>query len=84
MYSKAVIPPKISYLTTAFGRVKIIRSSRWCKLLGLRYIAIWNRVYAATPIITQKMFQHQLKKIQLQRTEGFWKHIRKSLTTYSS
>lgn len=75
-----IIPPKISYHATEFGMVKIIRQSVLCKLLMVRAISLWNRVYVVNTVITRRMWESQLVKIQAQRTLGFWRNLPNILT----
>lgn len=75
-----IIPPKITYHATEFGPVKVIRRSVWCKLLMVRAISLWNRVYVADTIITRRMWESQLVKIRAQHTSGLWRNLPDSLT----
>jgi hypothetical protein len=74
------VPPKVSYHRTEFGTVKVIRSSTLCKLLMVRAISVWNRVYVRDSIITPRMWQLQLTKLRTQRANGLLKNLRNSLT----
>ena len=74
------IPPKVSYHHTEFGTVKVIRNSMLCRLLMVRAISVWNRVYIRDAIITPRMYRFQLTKLRTQRGDGLLKNLRTSLT----
>jgi len=78
--SVRIIPPKISYHATEFGTVKVIRQSVLCRLLMVRAISLWNRVYIQDSVITRRMWEFQLGKIRAQRLHGFWRNLPDILT----
>lgn len=45
-HNRCIVPPKISYhVVENLGTIKVIRRSLWCWVIGVKAIAIWNRIY---------------------------------------
>jgi len=78
---KASMPPKITLIRSEFGPIKVVRRSVWCWLLGVRAIALWNRVYVIDSHVTPHMWARQLERITLQHRHGMRK-MYKTILTY--